>query len=101
MSETIMSEYIRGFDAGINCILAEIERIEKNGPITVDQVIRLLDPQRDQKTPPKPEKAPSRAIEKSWVGLEFKDTPDKWLGHRAFIAGAKWAAKQLKEKNNA
>jgi len=94
-----MSEYIRGFDSGINCILAEIERIEKNGPITVDQVIRLLDPKRDQKTPQKPEKTPSQGINE-WFGLDIKEMPDKWMGNRAFLAGAKWAAKQLKEKNN-
>jgi len=39
------------------------------------------------------------APQRKWVGLEFKDMPDKWLGNRAFIAGANWAAKQLKEKN--
>lgn len=34
-----------------------------------------------------------------WVGLSLKDIPDKWLGNRQFIAGARWAAKYLKEKN--
>jgi hypothetical protein len=101
MSEATMSEYIRGFDAGINCVLVEIERLEKIGPITVEQVVRLLDPQKDQKTAPKPEKAASKAIDKGWIGLELKLTPDKWLGNMAFATGAKWAAKQLKEKNNA
>lgn len=100
MSETIMSDYIKGFDAGIDCVLAEIERVEKIEPITAELVMKLLDPQRDQKTAQKPQKARSRAID-GWVGLELKDVPDKWMGNRAFIAGAKWAAKQLKGKNNA
>ena len=41
----------------------------------------------------------TQSPQRKWVGLEFKDMPDKWLGNRAFIAGANWAAKQLKEKN--
>ena len=35
MSETKMSDYIKGFNAGVDCVLTEIKH---------------LDPQRDQKT---------------------------------------------------
>jgi hypothetical protein len=59
MSETIMSDYIKGFDAGVNCVLAEIERLEKIGPVSLQELIKHLDPQRDQKAAPKPEKTPS------------------------------------------
>lgn len=59
MSETIMSDYIKGFDAGVNCVLAEIQRLEKIGPISLDQLIKHLDPQQDQKTAQKPEKTPA------------------------------------------
>jgi hypothetical protein len=98
MSETIMSDYIKGFDAGIDCTLTEIERLAKEEPITAEKVIRLLDPQRDIKTAQKPEKAPSSPISR-WVGLSTKEIPDQWRGNRAFLAGARWAAKQLKGKN--
>ena len=37
--------------------------------------------------------------QRTWVGLSLKNMPDKWLGNRQFIVGAKWAAKYLKEKN--
>jgi hypothetical protein len=59
MSETIMSDYIKGFDAGVNCVLTEIKRLEKTGPISLDLLIKHLDPQLDQKTAQKPEKTPS------------------------------------------
>ena len=98
MSETIMSDYIKGFDAGINCTLTEIERLAKEEPITAEKVIKLLDPQRDQKTSQKAEKAPSTPTS-GWVGLSTKEIPDQWRGNRAFLAGARWAAKQLKGKN--
>ena len=54
-----MSDYIKGFNAGIDCMLAEIERLEKTGPVSLQALIKHLDPQRDQKTAPKPEKTPS------------------------------------------
>ena len=56
MSETIMSDYIKGFDAGVNCVLTEIQRLEKIGPISLEQLIKHLDPQLDQKTAQKPDK---------------------------------------------
>jgi len=93
-----MSDYIKGFDAGINCTLTEIERLAKEEPITAEKVIKLLDPQRDQKTSQKAEKAPSTPTS-GWVGLSTKEIPDQWRGNRAFLAGARWAAKQLKGKN--
>ena len=59
MSETKMSPYIQGFDAGVDCVLTEIKRLEKIGPISLEQLVKHLDPQRDQKTAQKPEKTPS------------------------------------------
>jgi hypothetical protein len=37
--------------------------------------------------------------QRTWVGLTWNDVPDEWVGKVAFIEGAKWADKQLKEKN--
>jgi hypothetical protein len=59
MSETIMSDYIKGFNAGVDCVLTEIERLEKTGSLSLEQLLKHLDPQRDQKTAEKPEKTPS------------------------------------------
>jgi len=56
MIETIMTPYIQGFNAGVDCVLCEVERLEKNGPISLQELIALLDPQRDQKKAQKPEK---------------------------------------------
>ena len=36
---------------------------------------------------------------KTWIGLTLKDMPNKYMGNKTFIAGAKWAAKQLKANN--
>lgn len=54
MSETRMTPYIQGFNAGVDCVLTEIERLEKTGPISLEQLLKHLDPQRDQKTAQKP-----------------------------------------------
>jgi len=51
-----MSDYIKGFNAGVDCVLNEIERLEKIAPINLKQLIKHLDPQRDQKTAQKPDK---------------------------------------------
>jgi len=51
-----MSPYIKGFNAGVDCVLTEIERLEKTGSINLDQLLKHLDPQRDQKTAQKPDK---------------------------------------------
>ena len=59
MSETNMSPYIKGFNAGVDCVLTEIERLEKTGSLSLDQLLKHLDPQRDQKTPQKPDKGAS------------------------------------------
>lgn len=59
MSETIMSDYIKGFNAGVDCVLTEIERLEKTGSLSLEQLLKHLDPQRDQKTAQKPKKTPS------------------------------------------
>jgi hypothetical protein len=56
MSETKMSPYIQGFDAGVDCVLTEIRRLEKIGPISLEQLVKHLDPQLDQKTAQKPDK---------------------------------------------
>jgi hypothetical protein len=56
MSETIMSDYIKGFNAGVDCVLTEIERLEKTGSLSLEQLLKHLDPQRDQKTAQKPDK---------------------------------------------
>jgi hypothetical protein len=58
MNETTMSEYIKGFNAGVDCVLAEIERLEKTGPVSLEQLLKHLDPKRDEKMAQKPEKAP-------------------------------------------
>jgi hypothetical protein len=50
---------MQGFDAGVDCVLTEIKRLEKIGPVSLDQLIKHLDPQRDQKTAQKPEKTPA------------------------------------------
>ena len=56
MSETIMSDYIKGFDAGVDCVLTEIKRLEKIGPVSLEQLLKHLDPQLDQKTAQTPDK---------------------------------------------
>lgn len=56
MSETIMSDYIKGFNAGVDCVLTEIERLEKTGSLSLEQLLKHLDPQRDQKTAQTPDK---------------------------------------------
>ena len=50
MSETNMSPYIQGFNAGVDCVLTEIKRLEKTGSLSLDQLLKHLDPQLDQKT---------------------------------------------------
>ena len=59
MSETRMTPYVQGFNAGVDCVLTEIERLEKTGSISLEQLLKHLDPQRDQKTAQKPEKTPA------------------------------------------
>jgi hypothetical protein len=58
MSETKMSDYIKGFNAGVDCVLTEIERLEKIAPINLEQLLKHLDPQRDQKVAQKTDKGP-------------------------------------------
>ena len=55
MSETRMTPYVQGFNAGVDCVLTEIERLEKIAPISLDQLLKHLAPQRDQKTAQKPQ----------------------------------------------
>ena len=56
MSETKMSDYIKGFNAGVDCVLTEIQRLEKTGALSLEQLLKHLDPQRDQKSAQKPDK---------------------------------------------
>jgi hypothetical protein len=56
MSETIMSDYIKGFNAGVDCVLTEIKRLEQEGSLSLEQLLKHLDPQRDQKTAQTPDK---------------------------------------------
>ena len=56
MSETIMSDYIKGFNAGVDCVLTEIKRLEQDGSLSLDQLLKHLDHQRDQKTAQTPDK---------------------------------------------
>ena len=56
MSETNMSPYIKGFNAGVDCVLTEIQRLEKTGSLSLEQLLKHLDPQRDQNAAPKPDK---------------------------------------------
>ena len=51
-----MSDYIKGFNAGVDCVLTEIERLEKIAPISLEQLVKHLDPLRDQKTAQTPDK---------------------------------------------
>jgi len=37
---------------------------------------------------------------KEWVGLNWDDIPDIFVGDIAFMQGAKWALAKLKEKNS-
>jgi hypothetical protein len=40
-----------------------------------------------------------KALRKPWVGLNWDDIPDVFVGDIAFMQGAKWALAKLKEKN--
>lgn len=37
---------------------------------------------------------------REWVGLNWSDMPNEWVGKVAFMEGAKWAEAKLKEKNS-
>jgi hypothetical protein len=37
--------------------------------------------------------------QRTWVGLNWSDLPDEWVGKPAFMEGAKWAERKLEEKN--
>jgi hypothetical protein len=40
--ETVMSEYIKGFDAGYDYVLREIELFDRNGPVYAKTIPALL-----------------------------------------------------------
>ena len=54
-----MSPYIQGFNAGVDCVLTEIKRLEKTGSLSLEQLLKHLDPQLDQKTAQTPDKGAS------------------------------------------
>jgi DNA-directed RNA polymerase subunit RPC12/RpoP len=37
--------------------------------------------------------------QRTWVGLNWSDLPNEWVGKPAFMEGAKWAERKLEEKN--
>ena len=37
---------------------------------------------------------------REWVGLNWDDLPEIYVGDTAFLHGAKWAEAKLKEKNH-
>ena len=37
--------------------------------------------------------------QRTWVGLNWDDLPEIYVGDKAFMHGAKWAEAKLKEKN--
>ena len=37
--------------------------------------------------------------QRTWVGLNWSDLPEEWVGNPAFMEGAKWAEAALKGKN--
>ena len=37
---------------------------------------------------------------RTWVGLNWDDLPEIYVGDTAFLHGAKWAEAKLKEKNS-
>jgi hypothetical protein len=37
---------------------------------------------------------------RTWVGLNWGDLPEEWVGDTKFLTGAKWAEQILEEKNN-
>jgi len=37
--------------------------------------------------------------QRTWVGLNWSDLPEEWVGNPAFMEGAKWAEAAFKEKN--
>ena len=39
------------------------------------------------------------APQREWVGLTFDDFPEAEFGNTEFLAGARWAARILKERN--
>jgi hypothetical protein len=37
---------------------------------------------------------------KEWVGLNWGDLPEEWVGDTKFLTGARWAEQILEEKNH-
>ena len=37
---------------------------------------------------------------REWVGLNWGDLPEEWVGDTKFLTGARWAEQILEEKNN-
>lgn len=62
MSETTMSDYIKGFNAGVDCVLTEIKRLEKIGPVSFDQLLKHLDLNSTRKRLKRPIKGLHEAV---------------------------------------
>ena len=41
----------------------------------------------------------TQVYKKLWVGLNWEDMPEEYVGNRSFLSGARWAAARLKERN--
>jgi hypothetical protein len=39
-------------------------------------------------------------LERKWVGLNWSDLPEEWVGDTKFLTGARWAEEILEEKNH-
>ena len=39
------------------------------------------------------------APQRPWIGLNWDDLPEAYVGDKAFLQGAKWAEAKLREKN--
>ena len=42
---------------------------------------------------------PVQPAQRPWVGLSFDEMPEEEFGNVEFLAGARWAARKLKERN--
>jgi len=46
------------------------------------------------------ESAITELPQREWVGLDWNDLPEIYVGDTAFLHGARWAEAKLKEKNS-
>ena len=86
-----MNDYERGFIDGMQ------EQMKRSVDRAVNAMAQYsdivsdggLDPRNQFDIHPKRE----------WVGLNWDDLPEIYVGDKAFLHGAKWAEAKLKEKN--